>query len=329
MKVIRNLTIILVAIFIILTGIMPISASAADEKQVRLGIGTMGASFYYMALVLQPELEKLLPDYAIGISTGGDVANIKNLLSEDVEVAWLTGMSGYMAMAGDPPYVKNPDIRFVATYYDTYWQFAVRANSDINSLADLKGKKVGVGTLGQQQVYSFEYLLNYYGLDYEKIEESGGTIVYAGYGEGLEQLQDGTIDFYTYLNAYPWATVMSIDQAVGIKLIGLEDEAIEFLQKKYPNGKKAIIPKGTYSGMKEDTAVVSFPYIMVARKGVSDEVVYNICKATYDDISIWDDLTKGWETKVTFERALEGNRGDLVPLHPGAEKYYREKGLIK
>jgi len=300
--------------------------AAADSKELRLGIGSLGGSFAYMAMILQPELQKLLPDYAIGTVPGGDVANIKATLAKEVDEAWLCAISAELAREGKAPYVKNTDLRFVATYYNTYWQFLARKGSGIKSFEDLLGKRIGVGTKGQHQSYTFETLLDFYGLSYDKIEEAGGSVSWVGYSDGLSMLQDGTLDFYQLYQGYPWSSVMAVDSAVGVELLSLSDEAVDYMHEVASSFTKHIIPKGTYSGVDEDVTTIKLPYILVARADVPDDIVYKTCQATYEDESIWYELVKNYPTGVNLERALAGN---VVPIHPGAEKYYKEKGLIK
>ena len=326
----RISTLLLIVLLLISISISSIMAqSIADRekrKELLLGIGSQAGAYYYMAMVLQPILES--HDYIVGTRPGGDFSNIQGLQNGELDFGWAVSYSPELAMQGElfqTPGVKYDKLRFVASFYDTYLHFMVRADSDIETLADLEGKRIGVGTQQQQQTYTFPIILDYYDLSYEKIEEAGGTIAYVGNQDGVQMLQDGTLDFYLLIAGYPSALPMAADQAIGIKLISLSDEIADAINNEVASLQKTIIPKGTYSGVTEDVIALKSPYILMTNEDVSEDIVYKMCAAIYDDKSIWDDVVKGYPTGINIDRALEAY---VIPMHPGAEKYYREKGLI-
>lgn len=334
MKVKKIVAVLALVFFILSVGLSSSIAQSPAEREERkellLGIGSQAGAYYYMAMVVQPILEKSLSNgYVIGTRPGGDFSNVQGLQNGELDFGWAVSYSAELASKGElfqTPDVKYDKLRFVASFYDTYLHFMVRADSDMETLADLEGKRIGVGTQQQQQTYTFPIILDFYGLSYEKIEAAGGNVSYVGNQDGVSMLQDRTLDFYLLIAGYPSALPMAADQAVGIKLLSLSDEIADAIHDKVAALQKTIIPKGTYSGVKEDVIALKSPYIFMTSKDVSDDIVYKACAAIYEDESVWDDVVRGYPTGISLDRAFEAL---VIPMHPGAEKYYREKGLIK
>lgn len=297
-------------------------------KNLRMGIGSMGGTYDYFAQILGPQMSKLMPGLSVGTVAGGDYGGLNGILKGDRDTAFCFSPSAQLAYEGKHPFTEvNSEIRFVGSLYDTYLQLVVRKGSGIKNLADLKGKRIGVGTPEQIQAYLLPTLLEAVDLSYEKIEEDGGSIAWVGYGDGLSMLQDRQLDMYMAWNSYPWSTVMGVDTTQSVDLMTLKQEEIDHFFSVFPSGfTKWVIPKGTYSGMDEDVVTLALTYVLVADKDLHEDVVYNLCKGLYDDPSIWAELVKPFPTKITLDRAL---LGASIPIHPGAERYYKEKGLLK
>ncbi len=296
-------------------------------KNLRMGIGSMGGTYDFFAQILGPQTTKLMPGLSVGTVPGGDYGGLNGILKGDRDTAFCFSPSAQLSYEGKHPFTEvNSDVRFVGSQYDTYLQLVVRKGSGIKSLADLKGKKVGIGTPDQIQAYLLPTLLESVGLSYEEIEKTGGSIARVGYGDGLSMLQDRQLDMYMAWNSYPWSSVMEVDTAVGADLMSLNQEEIDHFFSVFPKGfTEWVIPKGTYSGMAEDVNTLALTYVLVADKDLHEDVVYTLCEAMYDDPSIWAELVKPFPTKITLDRAL---LGASIPIHPGAERYYKEKGLL-
>jgi TRAP transporter TAXI family solute receptor len=200
---------------------------------------------------------------------------------------------------------------------------AVRADSGIKSIDDLRNKRIGFypkGSLGNTIV---EQLFEVSGFTIEDIKKNGGSVSYLGFAEGPGQLADNQIDCYTVLGSWPVTVLMEVDFNPGIRVIPIDDALFAKLNAKYPLYTHFSIPANTFKSFGEPFKTVGSMVCMIANEKMSDDMAYIATKAFWDN---YPDIR---------ERAVDSRNADIstalsgigIPIHPGAVKYYKEKGI--
>ena len=188
----------------------------------------------------------------------------------------------------------------------------------ITDIADLKGKTVCVGDVGSGTALNAAQVLEAYGLTFDDID-----VMYDSFSGGAEALKNGQCDAAFTVSGAPTPALTDLATAYDFNMPSLSAEAVEYLTTNYPFLVQDNLAAGTYSCVPEETVCVAVKAVFTASKDLSEDVVYEITKAMFDN----KDALAGSQVKFSFltpEGAIDGS----FDLHPGAEKYYKEIGVL-
>jgi hypothetical protein len=216
---------------------------------------------------------------------------------------------------------KYENVLAVSYLYGAPAQLVVRKGSGIESTKDLAGKKVGVGNAGSGAFANCELFFTHMGV-WDKIERNA-----MGYNDAAAAFGNNQLDAFWLFTAFPSGAVIMAAQTNDIELVDLGQDATDSgFYEKYPYFIKLAIPAGTYKGVDQDVPSFQDSALWVANAKVPDEVVYDMLSKIYTD----EGLAYMVGQKKTFkEMSVEtGANGIVTPMHPGAEKFWKEKGLL-
>ena len=257
---------------------------------------------------------------AKGVTSGASVANSKAIGKGEALAAIIQNDVTYYAWNGKFQFEGKPvkELRGIGTLYPEPVQIVVRADSDIYTLEDLKGRKVVVGAAGSGVAATAERVLKAAGI-WDEIDP-----VYQTFSEAAQSLVLGQVDAEFTVIAYPAPAIDQIAVKVPVRLIPVPDEVVQKLHDEgYPFYVKVVVPAGTYNGQDEDVKTIAVKATLAVHKDLPDDVVYEMTKVLYENI---DELAKAHQVakQIDMNNAFEGL---MIPLHPGAIKYYEEKGI--
>jgi hypothetical protein len=214
---------------------------------------------------------------------------------------------------------KLDKLRGLSGTYNNYIQIVASADSGIKSLADLKGKRVSVGAARSGTELNARAIFKAAGLAYTDLAK----VEYLPFGESVELMKNRQLDATLQSAGLGVASIRDLATAVKIVVIPVPADVVAKVgDAAY---QPAVIPANTYTGQTTDVATAAIPNFLVTHSGVPDDVVYRMTKAMYDNI---DTLYAAHNAAKAIKRE-NAIKGMPVPLHPGAERYYKEIGLIK
>ncbi|WP_179381024.1 TAXI family TRAP transporter solute-binding subunit [Jannaschia marina] len=264
---------------------------------------------------------------AIAQSTNASVANNAAVQNGSLE-AGMTAADALRDMyLGEGKYEGNPHdkLRIVANLFPEDLHLVVPAGSDLASLGDLAGRRVGIAQAGSGTQVAVLQILGTQGVDRDNMEEAE-----LNNSQSAERLADGQLDAYFYAAGWPVAAMVQLASTKGMDLYSMSDEEVAAASEAVPAYIQSTIPGGVYEGVDEDTNTVAVPAMLVVSADQPEELVYEITKALWNDNSrklLDNGHAKG--KLITPDTALDGVEGLGVPLHPGAERFYREAGLLE
>jgi len=327
MMIMRNkyfATVVIIFAALMLT--FAFSADSYAKKRLVFGGGPSGGTFQVVANAIQVyDPVKALEDYSVKAQTSaGSVENLRkaNAGRHQMSVVysghvWL-GRNGQMK--NDTK--KYEDVLAVSWLYGAPAQLVVRKGSGIKSVKDLVGKKVGVGNAGSGAFANCELFFSHMGV-WDKIERNA-----MGYNDAAAAFGNRQLDAFWLFTAFPSGAVIMAAQTNDIDLIDLDADAkASGFYEKYPYFGKLAVPANTYR--KVDYAAPSFQdsTLWVANSKLSADIVYKLLSIIYTD----EGLKHMVAQKKTFKSmSLKTGATNIVtPFHPGAEKFWREKGMLK
>ncbi len=294
---------------------------AADFINVLTG-GTSGI-YYPMGVALSQVYGKAIPDAKTAVqATKASAENLNLLQAGRGEIAFTLGDALSDAWKGDAesgfatPLKK---LRGLAGIYPNYIQIVASADSGIKTLADLKGKRISVGAPKSGTELNARAVLKAAGLTYKDFAK----VEYLPFGESVELMKNRQLD--VTLQSAGLGVASLRDLAVSMKIVIVEIPADVVAKVGDPAYLPAVIPAGTYEGQAKDAQSIAIQNFLVTHEGVSTDTVYRMTKALWENL---DALVAAHAAgkSIKKESALKGMP---LPLHPGAEKYYREVGLMK
>ena len=303
--------------------VIPLLAGAAER--LVFGGGPAGGTFQVVANAIQvfgPVKDS--KDYRVKAqSSAGSVENLRKVNQGKMDFGVVYSGHVYLGRNGrlknDPN--KYEDVLAVSYLYGAPAQLVVRKGSGITSTKDLVGKKVGVGNAGSGAFANCELFFNHMGI-WDKIERNA-----MGYNDAAAAFGNNQLDAFWLFTAFPSGAVIMAAQTNDIDLVDLGRDAEESdFFKAYPYFSKLTVPAGTYKGVDVDTPSFQDSALWVANAEVSADVVYDLLSKIYTE----EGLAHMRQQKKTFkEMSLEtGVNGIVTPMHPGAERFWKEKGLL-
>ncbi len=303
-----------------------ISAPAfAKKDRIVFGGGPAGGTFQTVANAIQVyKPVKEIESFSVKAqSSAGSVENLRKINAGKMDFATVYSGHVYLGanglMKNDPN--KYSNVRAVSFLYGAPAQLVVKKGSGIKSTKDLAGKKVGVGNAGSGAFANCDLFFNHMGV-WDKVERNA-----MGYNDAAAAFGNNQLDAFWLFTAFPSGAVIMAAQTNDIELIdlGADAEASGFF-KKYPYFSKLSIPAGTYKGVDVDTPAFQDSALWVANKDVADDVVYKLLSTVFTD----EGLAHMVAQKKTFKAmsVAKGADGIVTEMHPGAIKFWKEKGVL-
>src|SRR4051795_2167951 len=310
----------------VVAGAALFAGGALSQQQTTIAIATGGTGGVYYPLGggMANVLTKNVPGFAATARvTGGSVDNLKLIGSKQSEVAMVMVDAAVDALKGEDKFKGNPvDVRTLMVLYPNRMHVVTIEGRGIEKMSDLKGKRVSTGSPGSAtEVMAFR-VIEAAGLDKDKDMKRERL----GVAESTNAIKDGKIDAYFWVGGLPTAAVTDLGATPGVK-IKLIDHAdvVDKMNAKYGNLYAAdTIKHGTYPGQDKDNQIATVWNIMVANAKMSDEVAYNIVKTVLEKKA---ELVAVHKEAEAFSLDNQVQERSPIPFHPGALKYFQEKGV--
>jgi uncharacterized protein len=311
------LTILVCAVFYLPAG------EAQAGTRLLMGTGGLAGVYYPIGAAISKIITSKVPGVEATVQTSAaGMENLRLLSLKEIDMGLVQNSDAYNAFNGlvffkDKP-IKN--IRGIAVLYPQPIQIVVRGDANIKTFYDLKGKHVGVGAPGSGEETTFRRLMSVYNLTYQDMDAKLISLA-----EQSAQFKDRHLDAMWYVSGVPASGILDVASVLPIRLVPITGKERDDLIKMDPTFIKSVVPKGSYPGMTEDLETVASPAYLVCLDSLKEDDVYRMTKAMFDNLKELAASHKQAEN-IKLETALIGS---TIPLHPGAEKFYREKGLIK
>ncbi|MRI32641.1 C4-dicarboxylate ABC transporter substrate-binding protein [Endozoicomonas sp. OPT23] len=312
---------------------------AADMQFFRIGSGSAGGAYFPIAGLIANAISNPpgsrpcdqggscgVPGLvAIAQSSNASVANATAIQTGQMESGLAIADIVDSAYKGEGKFAAKgnyDNLRVIANLFPEELHLVLPKGSDIKSINDLKGKKVGIAQAGSgTQVVVLE-MLKAFGIDRSNIREAELNNT-----QSAEHLADGQLDAYFYIVGAPAAAIVQLASTKGMELYSFKKDELAKISEAIPYYYSTTISADTYEGLEKDiTTLAGGAQWMVSSK-VSDELVYDITKALWNDST--EKLFSNGHPKASLIKAETALSGLTIPLHPGAKRYYQEAGLIK
>lgn len=292
----------------------------SGKERMMFGTGGTAGTYYAYGGVLAQYMKNYADVRVTAVSTGGSKVNIQSVQDGDFQLGFTQsdvmtyGWEGTRAFENDGP---THDFRVLGCLYAETVQL-ITMNDDINSVEDLKGKKVSIGEAGSGVYFNALDVLNGAGITLDDINPQ-----YQSFEASKESLKDGNIDAAFIVAGAPTTAITELATTNGVRLVNIDGELRDKITADCPYYAKFQIPAGTYPGQDEPVETITVEATVIVSANADEDTVYNLTAAIFDHI---DEITK--ENAKGAELSLE-NASQItnVPYHAGAAKYYAEHGI--
>ncbi|NLV81568.1 MAG: TAXI family TRAP transporter solute-binding subunit [Synergistaceae bacterium] len=303
------------------------AVAPVGESYMSIATGGTAGTYYAVGGALAAAVTKEGKIKCTAETGNASVANTNLIATKGIEIAFVQNDITYWAVKGQHMFAEGgplKNVRAVASLYPEHLQMVITKESGIKEFTDLVGKRVGVGAPGSGTEGDVQALFDVAKLDksYKDLKKAD-FLDFAGV---TDRFKDEQIDAGFVVAGYPTTAIMDLTTTKkNVTLFSFDDAFLKKLNEQYPFFVASTIPANTYEGITNDVKTPAVMAILITHADVSDDDIYNFLTAMYKNL---DDVgaahAKGKE--ITLEGALDGL---TAPLHPGAIKFYKEKGLLK
>ncbi len=292
--------------------------AASQDKAIRLMTGPQGGVWIPLGGQLKDLWEKAIPGLSVQALPGAGIANVRGVEENKADVGFGNSISTVDALAGREPFNKpHKNVCNIATLYPQYFQMVVRADANINTVADLKGKGITTQQRGNTGELITRQLLQVHGLTYNDVKMS-----FVSYTDSVSQMQDGHAVAFSLGTTIPAGSVMDLASARDIKLLDLSG-SLDGMRKLNPGYTLVNVPSKTYPKQDKDVQVIGYATHLVASCNLPEETVYTMTKVIAQNIATLSSVNKSIATLTP--KGMAENIG--IPFHKGAARFYKEAGV--
>lgn len=287
-----------------------------DTNIVTIGTGGSSGPYNIIGTALG---ERYSSEFGINSktqATGASVENMNLLAQEKIEMAFVMSDVLSEAVNGEGNFSEPVEnVQQIAALYPNYVQIVTTADTGIETIEDLVGKRVAVGDQNSGVEVNARNLLNGHGITYDDIE-----VDYLGYAEAADALKAGQLDAAFLTSGIPNASLMELEQSIDLKMVSVSAEKIAEIAQDQSYFVALEIPADTY-GNEEAVPTAAIMNALVVRSDLSEDDVYQMTKSFFEGLG---DLSNAHQAAadISLEAAQEGM---VAPVHPGAQRYYDEQ----
>lgn len=293
------------------------------KEFLTIATGGTGGTYYPLGGALASIINNDVDNTQSNVeSTGGAIANLKLIASDEAQIAFVSADSAYYAYTGTEFFEgeeeEHKDLRVIGSLYPEVIQLVTSKKSGIKSIDDLVGEKVAVGDAGSGTELSARITLDAYGISYDDIQED-----FLDFGEVTTGIQDGNIAAGFVWAGIPTSSIVDLASLNDIDILPIESEKMSNILNEYPFYNEIIIPADTYKGQEEDVPTIAANALLVTSANVDEDTIYEITKYLFEKT---DEITASHVRgeDITLDTALDGVS---TPLHKGSIKYFEEVGV--
>ena len=301
------------------------ASKTGGQTFLSIGGGPTGGVFHIVAAAMAAVMAKNVPGLKVtSESTGASTENARLLGRNEIALGLVSSDVAYYAYLGEREFAKDgrkfDNFRIIMTGYSSPLQIFVLATSKIRTVEDIKGKRL-IALAGTTVQAHFPTALKAFGItnkDYKEMSAAPDAIV--------EALREGRADVGVISGGAPMLAITDLTTRHDVRFIPMPPDKADQINKENQWYVPGVIKAGVYRGLDKDVPTVEVPINLVGRKDLATDLVYNITKALSEHT---EDLKSIHPMAATFTAVMSTKRTPIVPFHPGAEKYYREKGFLK
>lgn len=325
----RNKLILATVLSLVLAGALlasacgPSTPASVTPTELVIATGGTGGTYYPLGAGLEKIITKVAPTIKASVqSTGASAANARMLGEKTAGLAIIQNDVTAFAYQGTEMFAGKAidNIRGMMVWYPETIQFVTLKESGIKSIADLKGKRIAIGAQGSGTMVESLLILNSAG-----ITKDNADFRYADFAQIAQELQNKTIDAGFVVAGIPTAAVTELTVSRDVNIVDIPDATFQAIKAKSPFFVQVPIPANTYKGQDQAVKTVAVMAMIATRADIPTDVIYTITKGTFDNL----DILVATHARAKDIKLASANDGMPIPLHPGAEKYFKEKGIIK
>lgn len=296
----------------------------ASAYEIRWGTAPAGGVWQALGTAMLNDAKKAIPEVKGSTLPLGGAANVMAINQGKANVCFSFSTMAAEAWEGTEFFKKHgklQNIRGLAVLFPEPTQFVVWADSGINDITQLKGKGMTPGPKGSAIAPVTRYVLEAYGLSFKDFKTR-----FMSFREAGQQIIDGHIEAILYgAMAYPAPPIIAASSKRQIKLLPLSDKAIATVVQKHKGLDPYTLAPGSYKGVDYPVKGIVAYVVALCSKDMPDDVAYGIAKSIADNFKRYTKITKA----IALGKQEDMGRAFGIPMHPGAVKYYREKGWLK
>lgn len=290
---------------------------------ITLGTASSTGTFYYVGAAIGNAVSEAGKLNVLVQATAGSNENVAMTQSGDIDLGMANCDALYAAYNGTMGYADagKQDIQQVAALYESQLHVFVTEKSGIKDISELKGKKVCIGSQGTSYLFINEAILKAYGITLEDV-----TPFYMSYAEAAEALANGDIDAAFQTGGYPIAGIQQYAATTAFRMLPVSDEVIQTVHEEYPFANPSVIPAGIYENQSNESEVATLSYMtcLFCSSKANDDQIYTFTKLMMETLDTYKDTNSS-----TQQISPETVATQYIPFNAGAERYYKEAGLLK
>lgn len=300
----------------------------SEKRFLSIATGTMSGTYYSLGNSLASLYNEKMDGNIIfsSESTAGSAQNVTFLGQGESDIGLVNNDVAKVAYEGTGTFEgeKISSLRGITSIYGNSIHIIVGKESNIKTITDLKGKRVSVGAAGSGVESITRMIVDAYSMNYWD-DNKDFTPEYLGVTETMQKVKNGQIDAVFMTGLPPMGAMVDVFMGGNVKLISIEENIIKDLIEKHPELYEVKITAESYNGQETEVSTVANAALLLTSEEVDEDTVYNMTKTLFENLDYLVSKNNVWK-QVTKEDVLKGM---TVPLHPGAEKYFKEQGIIK
>jgi uncharacterized protein len=291
-------------------------------RRIRIATGDPGGVYYPLGAALSRVYTHDVPMVrAEAVPTVASAFNVDAVEEGRAELAFTQGDVAYLSYTAGTSGLSRPhrNLRAIAVLYPNIVQVVTRRDGPVYRIADLRGRRVGVGAPGSGTEIAARIIIEANQLDYSDFRPEP-----ASFTDLATRIENGTLDGGFVVASYPVPAITSANSMVGVRLLPIEPPVVARLRSQYPFFRPGVVPEGTYPGQRSNVQTVIVDNLLVCSTLLDERLVYQLTKRLFESLDV---LVRAHVAAAQVDPA----RGPTtpLPLHPGAARYYRERELLQ